>query len=236
MKAVARQNRPWEVAVGPHLFGAMVVVASTVGASVGDANLSNWAVVAALEPGTEVIVTLPGLQPERRYVVHADEYGLTALNVSSPALPPDARSALIDAASDNPDSFEKALRGEAIRVNRHVRFANRSVVVDDREALDVSAIVDDIDRGSVVEVRLVDRAVKRGAGWGAVAGVAVGTAAVFLNCGAHWDRETPTCRNLTGIMIPFATGIGTGVGAAVGAGSRISTTIYRAEQPDVTKR
>lgn len=55
-----------------------------------------WANLRTLRPGTELLITVRGSQPGRRTVVGATEAELTVLNLGDPALPPAARSALLN--------------------------------------------------------------------------------------------------------------------------------------------
>jgi hypothetical protein len=189
-----------------------------------------WLRVRALEPGIEIILTVCGSPPGKRYVVSADESRLTVLNVTDPAIPPAVAGVLIDTTWDHPDDFGKAQRGGTFRLNRHVRLAPDGVFMDDRRVVELGQVVEQVERGDVAEISEVARATRRGVKWGSLigtgAGLTIGLLIQIPYCRQH------SCDSQGGLITPLITmlsaGIGTGLGALIGAGYRTRDVIYRA--------
>jgi hypothetical protein len=189
-----------------------------------------WLRVRALEPGTEIILTVHGSPPNKRYVVRVDESGLTVLNVTDPAIPPAAAGVLIDSAGDHPDYFGKAQQGGTVRLNKHVRLAPDGVFLDDRSVVELGQVVEQVARDGVAEISEGARATRRGAKWGSLigtgAGLTIGLLLQIPYCRQH------SCDSQGGLVTPlftmFGAGIGTGLGALIGAGYQTRDVIYRA--------
>jgi len=195
----------------------------------GKSRCSDWSRVRGLE-GEEIILTVYGSLPGKRYVVRAtvDEFGLTVLNLTDPAIPAAATNVLADAAWWHADYFGKAQKGGSFRLNKHVRLAAGGVFVDDRKVVELEQVVEPVARNSVAEISLVHTAIKRGIGWGALIGGVTGLAIVMGQCGTHWNQETSSCGNLTGLWLFLGPGMGIGIGSGIGATFKISTVVYRA--------
>lgn len=135
---------------------------------------SDWARVRRLAPGTEVTVTVRGSQPGTRHVVLANEYGLTVLNLTNPAVPPAAKSVLPDVASHHPEYFAAAQKGGRIVLDKNVRMGPEGVFVADRKVADLADLVERIERDDVLQVEGPTRA------RGSVAGAVIGAGGGFL--------------------------------------------------------
>jgi hypothetical protein len=111
---------------------------------------SDWSRVRKLVAATEVVVTVQGAQPGKRYFVRADESDLTVLNPTDPTLPRTAMRGLMDMASNQPEYFT-ARKGTL--VNKELRVGPDGVFVADRKVADLGQIVERIARTDVVTVR-----------------------------------------------------------------------------------
>lgn len=192
---------------------------------------SDWTEVREYE-GEAITLTVKGSPAGERYVVSRTQTPseITVLNVADPSLSEEVRDALIDAASDHPEYFG-AQQGSSARLTRHVRLDSGSVFEDDRNVVDLAHVVERVTRASVAEISVTDRAVRRGVGFGALAGGVAGLGIMLAQCGTHWNRETPSCRNLTFLWTLFSPGIGMGLGSGIGASYKITTVLYRAPDP-----
>jgi hypothetical protein len=150
--------------------------------------------VLRVAPGTEVIVTVQGAQPERRYLVRAGESDLTLLNVDDPAIPSAVRRLLLDIASTHAADLADAPNGHTF-IEKSVRVGPDGVFVADRKVGDLAEIVRTIPRASVVEIRGPERTrgSKLGAVIGAAGGFFVGTVSALnlavKQCGRSCDDE-----------------------------------------------
>ena len=187
-----------------------------------------WRRVKALDPGSEVIVTLHGSPPVSRRSLRGDDSHVTLLNVTDPALSGATRGALVEAAVDDPDVFDTVQQGGSANVNRHVRLAAGGLFVDEQKVLDLGQVIERVARERVAEIRVVNRAAKRGVLWGAVAGGAAAVGFMIARCGTNWGTETSSCANLTGMSLVIFPGVGSGIGSALGAAFKISTVVYSA--------
>jgi hypothetical protein len=141
---------------------------------VGKPTNSDWACVRRLVPGTEVTVTVRGSQPGTRYVVLADEYGVTVLNLTNPTIPPAAKSVLPEVASHHPEYFTAAQKGGTFVLDKNVRMGPDGVFVADRKIADLAELAERIVRDDVVQVEGPTRA------RGSVAGAVIGAGGGFL--------------------------------------------------------
>ena len=187
-----------------------------------------WRRVKAIDPGSDVIVTVDGSPPVRRRSLRADDSHLILLNVTDPAISGATRAALVEAAVDDPDIFDAVQQGGSANVNRHVRLAAGGLFVDEQKVLGLEQVIEQVERKRVAEIRVVSRAVKRGVLWGAVAGGAAAVGFMMATCGGNWSTETSSCTNLNGMSLILFPGAGSGIGSALGAAFKISSLIYRA--------
>jgi hypothetical protein len=168
----------------------------------------NWSRVRALAPGAEVIVTLKGTLPVKRYFVTADGSDLTVLNLTDPALPGAGTRGLRDLASNHPEYFTAQ---NGIFVGSDIRVGPDGVFVADRRVADFGQIVERIARTDVAEIASPMRT-RGSVGWavtGSVAGFGLGFL-TFLstidcpyagNCGA-WQL-----RRAAPLWLPIAGGL-----------------------------
>jgi hypothetical protein len=187
-----------------------------------------WRRVKALDPGSEVIVTVQGSPPVRRHPLRADDSDLTLLNVIDPAMSDATRRALVEAAADDPDVFRTVQQGGSAQLNSRVRLAAGGLFVDEQNVLDLGHVIEQVDRKRVAEIRVVSRAAKRGVLWGAVVGGAAAVGFMMASCGTNWNTETSSCGNLHGIVLFVGPGVGSGIGSAIGAAFKVSRVVYRA--------
>ena len=138
----------------------------------------DWSAARKLAPGTEVMVTVKGSKPVRRYVVLAGESELTALNLTDPTLPRAATRVLRDMASNHPEYFAAVGTGGYFQSN-NVRMGPAGVFVADRKVADLSQVVETIARDDVVQIGAVDDGPRVSVRKAAAVGAAIG-AAVFL--------------------------------------------------------
>ena len=193
------------------------------------AGKSNWLRVRAIEPGTEVFLTVKGAPPGRRYFVLVDESELTFLNLTDATLPRAARDVLRDVASDHPEYFPAAQRGETFRLDENVRLGPDGVFLGGLKIAELDQVVEQIARNSVSEISVVTRATRRGVKWGSLigtgAGLTIGLLIQIPYCRQH------SCDSQGGLITPLITmlsaGIGTGLGALIGAGYQTRDVIYR---------
>ena len=99
---VAAQARVGSTAV-PIASGVTRAAARLAADRQSDTADLNWLRVRTLAPGSEVIVTLKGAPPEKRYFVAAAGSDLTVLNLIDPALPGAAKRRLRALASSDPE-------------------------------------------------------------------------------------------------------------------------------------
>jgi len=195
----------------------------------GSADL-DWSRLHKLAPGTEIIMTVGGSQPEGRYVVRVDESGLTVLNVTSLPLPPAVKSVLRSVASSHPDYLSAAQQGGTFVLEQSVRLRLDGVFVGDRKIADLGQVIETIARDDVAEIKTR----KKGRGvWGhlgPIGGYFVGAisggvvAGVVCQAAAGRDR-CDSGAFLTGML---GGGIAGGVYGFRAANRETDDVIYRA--------
>ncbi len=221
-----RSNQPDDRTRSESIGSGVTASSGRPGEEVTD---SGWSRVRKLEPGTEVIITITGSQPGRRYVLWADESGVSVVNLSSPALPPRAASALRKAASNHPLYFTDALQIGPLALDRNVRLDSGAVFVDGAKVATLEQVVERITRPQVVEVRSPSRdySVKKRVGIGIATGLGVGLLLGRLN-------EYPGGCDDPGLATEIGAAWGLGLGAAAGLligsmnAAKHDTAIYRA--------
>jgi hypothetical protein len=109
---------------------------------------SEWSRLRKLAPGTQVIVTIEGASPGSRYVVSADDSGLTVLNLTDPTLPAAAARALREIASQHREYIEDAMKGGTFLMD-NVRLASGGVYLADRKVADLQQVVEINERTKV---------------------------------------------------------------------------------------
>ena len=198
-------------------------------------NNSDWSRVARITDG-EIILSLRGSpreaspeSPSRKRTIvpgTVSQSGMTVINLIDPAIPSELKKALAFAASQHPEYFTEGTRRGAVRLGRHARLENGTVLMDDGKAFELESLIERIDRNDVAEVSRVHRATKVGAGWGALLGEGIAVAEMFARCGTNWS--TTSCGNLAGLQLLVYPIWGALAGAALGAATEITTVVYRA--------
>ncbi len=169
---------------------------------------SGWSRVRKLEPGTEVIVSTIGSQPVRRYVLWADEAGISVLNLTDADLSADVALVLQETAGNHPEYFAAA-QSEEFVLRKNIRLKPDGVFVADHKVAALGRIVQYIGRSQVVELRLLhDHSIAKSVGFGLVIGLGAGLLVGRLNDCSPCDSAG---------LVTFATTIwGLGLGAAGG--------------------
>jgi hypothetical protein len=186
---------------------------------------SDWSRIRKLQPGTEIVVIVTGASPATRYVLAADDSGMTLLNLTDPGLPRAARNALRDLNARNPELILASERGQVL-LEGDVRLESGGVFVATQRVADRKQIVARIARTEVAEVKSPPRG--RGAGTGAVVGAAVGAALGLGLASGLCDGSHCYASGYVRAAAWFGAG-GLGIGALVGEmGHRPPTVIYRA--------
>ena len=176
---------------------------------------SNWSLVRSLAPGTDVIVTVRGSQPGKRYVVHSDESDLTVLNVADPTLPPAATHLLLDVVAHHPKYFQDTQTAGGF-LDNNVRVGREGVFVANRKVADLGQVVETISRNDVAEIRGPVRV--RGSVHGAILGTWLGSG-VGLAFGTSVSGAALGWSLLTGLTF---------VGGLLGYRHRGEGVVYRA--------
>jgi hypothetical protein len=196
---------------------------------------SSWSRVRTIAPGSEIVLTVKGAPPDRRFVdrryfVLVDESELTLLNLADPTLSRAARDVLRDVASDHPEYFPAAQQGKTFHLDENVHLGPDGVFLGGLKVAELDRLVEEIARNRVSEITVVTRATRRGVKWGSLigtgAGLTIGLLIQIPYCRQH------SCDSQGGLITPLITmwsaGIGTGLGALIGAGYQTRDVIYRA--------
>jgi hypothetical protein len=193
---------------------------------------SSWLRMRTIEPGAEIVLTVKGAPPDRRYFVLIDESEVTLLNLTDPALPRAVRDVLRDAASDHPDYFPAARHGGTYRLEDDVRLGPDGVFLGSLKIAELDQVVEQIAQNSVAEISVLTRHIKRAVGWGAAIGAGAGLVTGLLI--SNRCVKSHVCEKGAWIVVApfyaaFGGGTGSGIGAVLGAGrGRIQDVIYRA--------
>ena len=113
-------------------------------------------------------MTVRGSQPGRRYVVLADESGLTVLNLIDSTLPRAATRVLLDMAVHHPEAFAGTF------VDHKVRVGPEGVFVTGRKVAELRQLVEHIARDDVAEIKKMASGADRCAMAGGAGGLLVG--------------------------------------------------------------
>ena len=96
------------------------------------------------------------------------------------------------------------------------------------ESLSCAPCSNRIDRHDVAEISRVHRNAAKGAGWGVLVGAGAGLATTFASCGTHWNTESSSCGNLSGVGLVIFPVLGAFTGALVGNFNYTAALVYRA--------
>jgi hypothetical protein len=180
----------------------------------GASTNADWSRVRKLEPGMEIMVTANGSQSGKRYVLSADDSGITVLTLTDPALPAAAREVLRDLASRNPAHFTDAQKGGTLLLDKNVRLQSVGVFVGDQKIADFGQIMTRIARTDVAQIK-IERAKGRpgtGALLGLAGGIGLGVWAVN-NVSCPGESNFSSCMGTRLGLIPLLGALG---GAIVG--------------------
>lgn len=191
---------------GPH--GAVTVPRD------GDAELGGWSRVSRLAPGTAITVAAKGTITGRRYVIDSGPGGLTLLDLTAPALPPGVKKVLRRVAAHHPAWFQAAAAGQWFRLEENVQIGPDGVTVAGRKTAALSAVVADIPRSDVLEIR---GPLRPSPGKDALVGFAVG-AALFGGVVAAGSAASGGDARYSGDVVAAAA-IGGGVTAGISMAS-----------------
>jgi hypothetical protein len=192
--------------------------------------LSDWSRVVNLYRGTEIKLIVGTLREGRRYLIHADDSGITVLNLEHRSLPRSVRKKLRDAARHNPGALLAA--NHSVReIDSGVRIGPAGLFHKNRKLKDLAEVIASHQRVDVLQISRPERRGSRaGAFAGGLAGFLVGVRAAvsvgFKHCGRSCNDE--------GALMLLSL-IGLPVAAAVGgyhaAAHRVDVIHYRAWRP-----
>ena len=188
---------------------------------------SKWSRVSDLEPGSEITLTVKDSPAGQRRFVAAEDSLLTVLNLTDGTMDAATSRLMIDAASDHPEYFLPAQRGQTFRLNKTAQLTPEGIFVDGRKVAAREQVVMQIAPDDVEEISVVRRPVTKGVLWGIVAGGVIGFVKGLDVCR---DSNCYPANSLAGagLIGGVGVGIGSGVGAAVGATFKQRNIVYRA--------
>ncbi len=132
----------------------------------------NWAGLARMARGTEIVLRTTERPDARRVFIAYDEASVTVLNVNDPVLPAAVARQLREVAMIVPDVFDLGRTGHFFETKDGVRVGDGAVFVGAARLCDLAQIVERVPRSSVVLVRGTGEVTaSRGA---VIAGVVVG--------------------------------------------------------------
>jgi hypothetical protein len=109
-----------------------------------------WPRVQALEPGSEIVLTVARSRSVQRYVIAVDDDHLHVLNLTDAPLSGPLAETLRSIASQHPEYFAQATNGTVV-IGR-VRLTRAGVFVGDEHAADLQHIVQTHSRDDVAEI------------------------------------------------------------------------------------
>jgi hypothetical protein len=188
-----------------------------------------WSRVRALAAGEQVNVTADR-GPGERYVLHADDSGLTFLNVSDISIPNKARELLRSVAQLHPEYFREARANAVFVWDNGVRMDAAGLSVDGRSAATLGQIVESMSRERVAEITIRHKGRGVWAHLGPLGGYFVGSLSAGLIGGPACQAAAGPGRCDSGAFLAGAVGGGiAGAVYGVRAASRVTEeVIYRA--------
>jgi hypothetical protein len=111
----------------------------------------SWTRPQALEPGTEILLTVARTRPVQRYVIAVDDNSVRVLNLDDAPLPGPLAETLRSIALQHPEYFTQAA-GDGTVVMGRVRLTKTGVFVGDDLAVDLQRIVQTHARHDVAEI------------------------------------------------------------------------------------
>jgi hypothetical protein len=112
---------------------------------------SPWPRVQALEPGSEIVLTVSQARPVQRYVIAVDDDSVRVLNLTDATIPGTLAETLRSIASQHPEYFAQAADGGTV-VNDRVRLTKTGVFIGDELAVDWQRLVQTHARHDVAEI------------------------------------------------------------------------------------
>ena len=191
---------------------------------------TDWSAVRRIVAGTEVVLTVRGSEPGKRYFMRGTESALTVVDLTNTTLPDSTRTVLQDTVATHPESFDNAREGGTFLLANNVRLTRDGIFVSDRHIADLGQLVADVARQRVIEIRSHGAQAQHmsGAAKGALVGAAIGG-----GLGLAASAAGSGCTGYCGILVPAIVGVFAGVGALIGLGSgdkthdEIQDIIYR---------
>jgi hypothetical protein len=170
---------------------------------------SDWSRVTRLQSGTEIELTAVSAPESRRYVLHADDDGLTVLSVAHPSLPGSVRRRLREIATDLPSALLRAQHTTAV-VYADTRIGPDGLFYRGRKLLELDEIVRTFSRPDVLQVSRLERRRSRwvalaGGMVGFVVGARAGLSVGLRQCGRSCSDEG-VLTALSFIGLPIGTG------------------------------
>jgi len=135
----------------------------------------DWEKFRDLKPGTEITVTRRDSQPSKRYMLAGNDSELTVLNVSDPALPPDATKTLRQIAATHPAWLANPQSGTTLELGKRAMIKpSEGLFVAGQKVAPLDQVVEQITRndantGAVAIKGPMSRG-KKAAIWGGVGG------------------------------------------------------------------
>jgi len=116
-----------------------------------DGSAEGWQRLHKLAVGSDITLTRKSSAAVSRLLLSIDDAGITALNVTDPAIPPVALRALRRIASQHADYFAMAAKGGTISIDG-MRLTSSGLVIKGVTVADLRRIVETTARDDVVEI------------------------------------------------------------------------------------
>jgi hypothetical protein len=193
---------------------------------------SGWLRVEALQPGTEITLTVTSTPAVKAQVLVASHDAVFVLRPGGPKLSDRVSLALVGVGSQWPAVFSG---GVAYSRTDGVRVADGGVFDGSRKVADLAQVVQRTPREDVREIRVAGKRKGNkalaavGAGAGFLLGASIGGAMAFTDCGASCSDEK-VLAPLSVIGLPIALGL---LGY-YGGSHTVGGMTYRAPPPRVT--
>jgi hypothetical protein len=111
----------------------------------------SWTRAQALQPGSEILLTVARTEPVQRYVIAVDDDSLRVLNLADSPLPGPLEETLRSIASEHPEYFARAASDGTVVVGR-VRLTKTGIFVGNDRIGDLQRLVETHARPGVSEI------------------------------------------------------------------------------------